>query len=289
MSVVFGVLLLVLVGGLSPFPATADVFCDNLKQVAATLPKNTSSSPVLFATTAFGQAPDVVYALALCRGDVVNSSACGECVAEAFDLIQRSSPSQQQCSQQAAVYYGDFCELAYSLEDILTGDGGVSTFVRWNTNSWGSSGNWSVNNITGDADDVILTVGRLRDLLVRTVRAASTATPRRFATGVMDSPKVFYTLAQCTPDLSAGNCFACLNNLLGMLNSTTALRNGARIYSVRCFFRYENYSFYDSQPIVHLGQPSAPTPAPIPDTTGVNRKSKFTWLHLRMYSFSSKL
>jgi hypothetical protein len=289
MSVVFGVLLLVLVGGgLSPFPATADVFCDNLKQVAATLPKNTSSSPVLFATTAFGQAPDVVYALALCRGDVVNSSACGECVAEAFDKIQRSLPSQQQC-YQAAVYYGDFCELAYSLEDILTGDGGVSTFVRWNTNSWGSSGNWSVNNITGDADDVILTVGRLRDLLVRTVRAASTATPRRFATGVMDSPKVFYTLAQCTPDLSAGNCFACLNNLLGMLNSTTALRNGARIYSVRCFFRYENYSFYDSQPIVHLGQPSAPTPAPIPDTTGVNRKSKFTWLHLCRYSFSSKL
>ena len=102
MSVVFGVaLLLVLVGaGLAPLPATtADVFCDNLKQVAATLPKNTSSSPAHFATTTFGHPPDAVYALALCRGDVVNDTACGECVASAFDELLNwiPPPRQQQC------------------------------------------------------------------------------------------------------------------------------------------------------------------------------------------------
>ena len=101
-KVVFGVvLLLVLVGagGLAALPATADVFCDNIKQVAATLPKNTSSSPAHFATATFGHPPDAVYALALCRGDVVNDSACGECVASAFDELLNwiPPPRQQQC------------------------------------------------------------------------------------------------------------------------------------------------------------------------------------------------
>lgn len=91
--VIFGVLLLVVGGGLRPSPAAADVFCDNLKQVAATLPQNTSSSPVQFATAIVGQAPDVVYALAFCQGDY-NATACRECVAQALNI---TPPPGQQC------------------------------------------------------------------------------------------------------------------------------------------------------------------------------------------------
>ncbi|KAF0929323.1 hypothetical protein E2562_019906 [Oryza meyeriana var. granulata] len=47
----------------------------NFAGIAATLPSNTSSSPDLFATATAGQAPDAVYALALCRGDVPNATA----------------------------------------------------------------------------------------------------------------------------------------------------------------------------------------------------------------------
>jgi hypothetical protein len=212
-----------------------------------------------------------------------NSSACGECVAKTFDEVQNATPPRQQC-YKAAYLYVDYCAVVYSSEDILapnntTGDDGTATMVRWDANSWGSSSSdiWSISNITGDGDDVSLTVGRLHDLLVGTVKAATTATPRLFATGVMDKPKVFYSLAQCTPDLSAGNCLACLNNLLGMVNSSTALRNGGRISFIRCSFRYQEDPFYDSQPIVRLlGLPSAP--APTPATTVVKHESKFPWL-----------
>ncbi|CAN6356531.1 unnamed protein product [Urochloa humidicola] len=270
MSIVYGVLLLllVLVSGLTPpFPATGDVFCDNLKQVAKILPKNTSSSPEHFATTAFGQAPDVVYALALCRGDMVNDSACGECVANMFDRILNvmPPPPQQQC-YKSANYYGGSCALFYSADNILApsnttgGNGDDGTLTRWNEQSWG---NWSINNITGAAGDVGLTVGRLHELLVDTVEAAarSTTTPRRFATGVMNSPMAFYTMAQCTPDMSAGECLACLSRLLGMLNFTLTLREGGQIHVMRCYFRYEAYPFYDSKPMLHLGVPSPPTTA----------------------------
>lgn len=185
-NAVSGIVLLLVLGGITLSPATADVFCDNLRQVAATLPKNTSSSPVHFATTVFGQAPDAVYALALCRGDIVSDSACGGCVASAFDRVLHRTPSRQQQCFIASYYTGDDCSLVYSVEDILTltssdttsGNNSDDTpFMRWNTRSWGNWGNWSTDNITGDADDVAHTVGLLNELLVKTVQTAASTTP----------------------------------------------------------------------------------------------------------------
>ncbi|CAL4915890.1 unnamed protein product [Urochloa decumbens] len=256
--VAFGVVLLVL----TPFPAAADVFCDNLKQVAATLPKNTSSSPVHFATAALGQAPDVVYALALCIGYVHNDSTCGECVAKTFSKILNATlPEQYQC-YKAAFYCGSGpCTVVFSSDDILL------PFNATSADGW-SLELWNPKNITGDADDVRLIVGLKQELLEKTVETAAAAEPKRYATGVMDSGTTFppvYSMAQCTPDLSARDCLACLQGLLGMVNSTMALRMGAQIHVVRCYFRYETYVIYDGQPTLRLG-PSAPAPAPVPNT-----------------------
>ncbi|XP_044447062.1 cysteine-rich receptor-like protein kinase 10, partial [Triticum aestivum] len=73
----------------------------NLAAVAATLPNKASSSSQLFATATAGQASDVVYALALCRGDTVNAAACRDCLAASFREAQRACPFQQG----ATVYY----------------------------------------------------------------------------------------------------------------------------------------------------------------------------------------
>ncbi|CAD6212264.1 unnamed protein product [Miscanthus lutarioriparius] len=260
MQVVAGVLLLVLVGLNKPSSVAAD-FCDNLKQVAATLPKNTSSSPLHFATATFGQAPDVVYALALCRGDVLNDTACGDCVASTFDMV---TPPPPQTCYQPAYYYGGICRLVYSGDNILApsnttgGNGDDTPFTRWNPNNITAGG--------GDAGDKRLIVSRVHELVVETVQLAASTAPRRFATGVVDSGTIFpkvYSLAQCTPDLSAGDCLACLQRLLDMVNSTMALRMGGQIHVIRCYFRYEASAFYDSNPMLQLG-PSAPAPAPNP-------------------------
>ncbi|KAF8689279.1 hypothetical protein HU200_042072 [Digitaria exilis] len=226
--------------------------------IATFLPKNTSSSPLHFATTTFGKAPDVVYALAICHGDILNDTVCGNCVADRFD----------QC-YAGYYYYGDTCMLVYSVNDILapyntTAANGNDAFTRWNE-----------KNIPGDAGEVQLIVGLKQELLVETVKKAADAEPRRFATGVMDSGTTFppvYSLAQCTPDLSSGDCLACLQRLLGMVNSTMELRMGAQIHVIRCYFRYETYLFYDSLPMVQIGPSSAQAPAPTTPTTPAKRK-----------------
>jgi len=270
-----GFLLLLLGGGLTAFvpaAAAADV-CDNVKQVATTLPKNISSSPLYFASTTLGQAPDVIYALALCGGDVINGTACGSCVASAFDSLLK-----QPCST-AGHYYGD-CNVAYSTNDILaaapssnnataTADADETLYTLWNE-----------KNVTGDDAYVRLIVGLIHDLLVQTVQTASTAAPRRFATGAMDSGTTFptvYSTAQCTPDLSASDCLACLQRLMAMINSTMALRMGGRIYVIRCYFRYEAYLFYDSPTMIRVGPSSAPPPALTPTSPGHKRSRSKLW------------
>ncbi|ONM00554.1 Cysteine-rich receptor-like protein kinase 10 [Zea mays] len=270
--VVAGVLLLVL-GGLNNPPSVAADFCDNLKQVAATLPKNTSTSPLHFATATFGQAPDVVYALALCRGDVLDDTTCGDCVANTFDKVK---PPPPQVCYPAAYYYGGACRLVYSGDNILAppnttaANGDDTPYPLWN-----------IKNITAaDADDVRLIVRLVHELVVETVQLAASTAPRRFATGVMDSGAMFpkvYSLAQCTPDLSAAGCLACLQRLLGMVNSTMALRMGAQIHVIRCYFRYEAYAFYDSKPMLQVG-PSAPAPAPSPNPVEHKRRSSKLWV-----------
>ena len=52
----------------------------NLASLVATVSTNFSSSAQLFANATAGQAPDAVYALALCRGDITsNLTGCCNC------------------------------------------------------------------------------------------------------------------------------------------------------------------------------------------------------------------
>ncbi|CAL4924150.1 unnamed protein product [Urochloa decumbens] len=253
------VLVVLVLAGLTPFPAAADVFCDNLKQVAATLRKNASSSPLHFATATFGQAPDIVYALTLCRGDVLDG-ACGDCVASTFNMILSATPPPGEPCYKVAYYYGDICSVVYSVDDYVlapynsTGENGDITYYLVDK--------WNQRNVTGD---VPLIEGLNQELLEKTVEKAAATAPRRFATGVADSGTTFppaYSLAQCTPDLSAGDCLACLRLLLGGVNSTMAMRMGGQVHVIRCGFRYDTYLFYDSEPMLRLGPSSAPAPTP---------------------------
>ncbi|KAM3346280.1 hypothetical protein ACQJBY_020703 [Aegilops geniculata] len=252
------ILLLLL---LTPSLAAADVFCHNVKAIATTLSNNAASSPVHFATKTFGGAPNVVFALGLCRGDVLDGPACGDCIANWFG----KALNQTRCDK-ARCSYGD-CIVVYSAgDDILAAPSNITGAYGDNTPPFQ---HWNIKNVT--TGDVPLIVGLVRELLVETAEKAATTAPRLYATGVMDMARVttypkVYSQAQCTPDLSADDCSACLRRLLGMVNSTMSLRIGGQMAVTRCYFRYEAYRFYDAQPMLIL-------PSPPPPTTPTKRRS----------------
>nr|UIX27067.1 CRK3 [Triticum aestivum] len=260
-----GVLLLLLL--LMPLPATATAqlcgsggsyvangtYESNLAALASTLPANASSSPQLFAAATAGQSPDAVHALALCRGDFANDTACRDCVAASFQHAQWTCPSDKA----ATVYYEydndqrPGCVLGFSGDDgflnpaaNLTGNG--TLFQAWNT-----------GNISGVAS--VIAAG-VHELLTATSEDAAANVTRRYATVVMDSAPTLYSLAQCTPDLSAGDCQACLQRLIGMVNATTSVRLGGRIFVLRCNVRFETFMFFD-HPMRRIS-PSSNAPAP---------------------------
>jgi hypothetical protein len=207
-------------------------------------------------------------------------------VSSAFDVLLSSTPPPQQQCNKAGHRYAD-CVLVYSSDDILTSssttgeNGDDPPYPLWNGVTWAEIMGFGPQALSVGA-------GLIHQLLVETVLAAASTTPtpapapRRFATGLMDSDARFqgvvYSLAQCTPDMSAGNCLACLSRLLGMVNDSMALRMGGQIHVMRCNLRYETYHFYNSAPMLRLGAASAPAP-----TMTVKHKSMIrshAWLDL---------
>jgi len=247
----------------------------NLAVLNATLPANASSSPQLFVTATANATKNatanstsgVVRALALCRHDTTNLTACRECVASSFSYAQKMCPNHT-----AATVYYDYDEVDALKPGCLLGFSGDGGFL---SPASGTSGNgtffqyFNTVNIPGNAGVVAAAV---RQLLGQTARDAAAAA-RRFATGFMDSigmgtTTALFSLAQCTPDLSAGDCLACLQRLVGSVNATNNLRLGGRIFLLRCNVRFEAYIFFDDKNMRRIPSPSslaqAPAPAPAP-------------------------
>ncbi|VAH56030.1 unnamed protein product [Triticum turgidum subsp. durum] len=242
----------------------------SLAVLNATFPGNASSSPQLFATATAG----VVRALALCRHDTTNLTACRECVASSFRYAQKMCPKHE-----AATVYYDYDEVNVTRPGCLLGfssDGGFlspGSTVTWNDTFFQF---FNPVQIPGKAGVVAAAV---RQLLTQTARYAA-GTARRFATGSMDSigsaAPTLYSLAQCTPDLSAGDCLACLRRLVGALNATNSVRVGGRMFVLRCNVRFEPFMFHNDKSMQRVPSPSsiapatAPAPAPAPARHGVN-------------------
>ncbi|KAE8772057.1 hypothetical protein D1007_55975 [Hordeum vulgare] len=243
----------------------------NLAVLNATLPGNASSSPQLFVTATANATANstagVVRALALCRHDTTNLTACRECVASSFAYAHKMCPNHT-----AATVYYDYDEVDALKPGCLLGFSGDRGFL---TPASGTTGNgtffqyFNTVNIAGNAGVVAAAV---RQLLAQTARNAAVAA-RRFATGFMQSigdgtTPTLYSLAQCTPDLSAGDCLACLQRLVGSINATNNLRLGGRIFRLRCNVRFEAFMFFDDKNMQRIPSPSsmaqAPAPAPAP-------------------------
>ncbi|CAO1941746.1 unnamed protein product [Urochloa humidicola] len=219
----------------------------NLARLATAIPANASRSGTLFAAGSAGSIPDTVYALALCRGDTTNASACGDCVATAFQ------DAQQLCAynKDATILY-DACYLRFSNQNLLVSGSNGSPVMLTNTQS-----------VTSPLRAFEAAVGAL--LNATADYAAANSSRRFFATGEEgfdSSNPTIYGLTQCTPDMSPADCRSCLGSIIAMVPRFKGSQGG-RVIGLRCNFRYEVYSFFSGEPSLRLQAPAAPSPAPV--------------------------
>ncbi|TVU38849.1 hypothetical protein EJB05_12242, partial [Eragrostis curvula] len=246
-------LLLTQVCGTSGNYTANSTYEANIKLLRTTLPKTTSSSVDLFAKASAGAVPEIVHALALCRGDA-NASACGSCVATAFQ------DAQQLCAydKEVTVYY-DLCYLSFSNSNFLDGTDDDNMF-----------------GFVDDSPNVTSPVPAFDDAVVKLLKAtadyAANNSTSRFATGEEgfdSSYPTIYGLTQCTPDLSPAECQSCLVYSFRMLPYYFSGKTGGTVVGIRCNYRYELYSFFSGSPSLLLPAPSSPAPSPPPAPVNV--------------------
>lgn len=206
----------------------------NIQSLSSTLPaKAAAPSTGLFATRVAGNAPDTVYALAFCRGDITNASACAGCVASGFQDAQQLCPF----NKAASLYY-DLCLLRFADENFLATNNSDVVMLM------------NSQNFTASVGSVRLL---LFTLLNATAESAASSS-RRFTTSRLDvsSLPTLYCLMQCTPDLTAGECAACFEDFPRLTLQYLDGARGGRILATRCTMRYEIYPFYSGDTMLRI-------------------------------------
>ncbi|KAL2331808.1 hypothetical protein Fmac_019389 [Flemingia macrophylla] len=163
------------------------------------------------------------YGLALCRGDV-SASECKTCVSEAPQEILNRCPYNK-----GAIIWYDYCMFKYLDTDFFGKIDYTNKFYMWN-----------LKNVSDPATFNYKT----RELLSQLAQKAY-VNNRYFATGErkLGQSETLYGLTQCTKDLSATDCKKCLDDAINELPNCCDGKEGGRVVSGSCNFRYEIYPF----------------------------------------------
>ena len=193
-----------------------------------------------FYNDSYGQNNDKVTAISLCRGDK-KPETCRSCITNSSQELTKLCPNQKE----AYIWYDD-CMLRYSNRFIV---GSMEFGPRF----W----MYNPNNVTDEKEfheKLNVLLGNLTNL------AALGDSRRKFAAGnatAEKSQQTMYALVQCTPDLTQQQCSNCLNQAIELIPTCCSKRQGGRVISPSCHFRYEKDPFYD---LVATTPPPSPAP-----------------------------
>ncbi|TVU19896.1 hypothetical protein EJB05_36077, partial [Eragrostis curvula] len=225
-------------------------FDANLAALVASLPAAAAASSSAFAKNITGAPPDQAYGLAQCRADV-NASVCLACLGAVARDVAGKCPGQKR-----AVHFYEACLLRHS----------NASFFGADDESY-AIGLCNAQNATQPEQFM----PRLGALMSNLTEKAAYGTPRLFAAGAADvTPfEKIYGMAQCTRDLPADDCKACLSSAVGYIPKLCGAKQGGRIVHRTCSVRFEEYPFYNPQ-AVEVAMSPAPVPAPPSGTGPVN-------------------
>ncbi|XP_030477432.1 cysteine-rich receptor-like protein kinase 25 [Syzygium oleosum] len=212
----------------------------NLETLLSSLSTAAINSSNGFDSAAAGRSPpDRAYGLFLCRGDL-SPRMCGDCVATGKVEILQKCPNQRV----SVIWYAE-CMLRYSNQPI---------FSVMEREPYANASN--TENAIDSTRFAQLLGEKLNDVATR-ASAGGSAKTVAVAQADFTNSKKLYTLAQCTPDLTASDCDTCLQ--FGISNLVQE-KQGGKVVTPSCNVRYELYAFYYAS---LLPEPVPPPPAPI--------------------------
>ncbi|KAG6658114.1 putative receptor-like protein kinase At4g00960 isoform X1 [Carya illinoinensis] len=212
-----------------------------------------------FFNSSYGNNSDEVHAIGLCRGDS-NSDDCRSYLNNAASVLKQNCPVQKE-----AILWYDYCMFRYSNRSIFGLLETSPSFYMWNLN------NVSANYLDQFNDVLRTLLEGLRD------EAAAGGSLRKYAVNNTIAPQfmTLYALVQCTPDLSREQCDNCLTGAFGNIPQCCSGKQGGRVITPSCNFRFEIYQFYNSTAEAlppSISSPLAP-PVSLPPPSSNNTNS----------------
>lgn len=216
----------------------------NLNDFFSSLLSNKSDNGYGFFRSSFGQNVDKVYAIGLCRPDLI-PDACRSFLRNSTYSVKQACPNQKE-----AIIWSDHFMLRYSNRSL---DGKLELVPAYN------------QSVTGNlsSSDVESFNEQLRDFLGRLgTEAAAGGLLKKFA---VETTRATYSNVQsisghvqCTPDLSEENCSSCLNEGLKQLQKCCYGMDSGSFGNPSCNLRYDLYKSNDpaiNDPPVHYPPP----------------------------------
>ncbi|GMH26898.1 hypothetical protein Nepgr_028741 [Nepenthes gracilis] len=214
----------------------------NLNTLLSSISSGTEIDSSFYNSSVGQDASDIVYATAMCRGDVTLDD-CRRCLNGSTRDIRRLCPRQKE----AVIWYDD-CTLRYSDRNIFgTLESDPTDFTCDPIDP---------NIVTDFLSLFNQHLGkRMRSLKEK---AASDNSGLKFATGdsAVTDFLIIYGLVQCSPDLTSQYCKDCVEDAIHLIPRCVNGTKGGRILKPSCNIRYSTSKFYNWD----SGAPRPPLP-----------------------------
>ncbi|KAF8109723.1 hypothetical protein N665_0093s0073 [Sinapis alba] len=215
------------------------------RQILSSLASNVTTHNGLYSTS-LGQNPDRIFIIGMCIPGT-EPQHCSDCINRTSDGLLRSCPNQS-----AGYAWPDVC------------------MVRYSNISFSGSLIMEPSEPVSDRKDigVNLTVfDRVwEELMLRTITAASSGSRGSFGhkyyaaeVATLTSFETIYSMMQCTPDVSSGDCEFCLKETVSAYNSCCRGNIGGAYVRPFCFIRWDLYPFADAFDNITLPEDRANT------------------------------